>query len=559
MRADRRLRQRAWLVHCSWAAALLLSAVVLAQQAPTPGSTGYLIFVRGTPIGREDVTVRTDATGTSIESSGRVSAPLNLTIRRSEFRYSADGTPERLGLDASVNGGDVTFRTLVSNGTATTEGFQQGKPFSVSHQVSPKTVLLPNNVWAAYVGLARRLATVSAGAELRAYVAPNAEVPVRVESIGTDRVQIGASFLTVRRYELVVENPESNLAIALTTDDNASLVRVSIPIAGVDVVREDLAVSTSRTQVHSNPGDEPVTIPVVGFNIGATLTRPKAPTPRLPAVILLAGSGVNDRDGFAYGIPTTGQLAGAMAEAGFLAVRYDRRGFGQSGGRAESATITDYADDARAVMRWLSDRKDVDPKRIAVVGHSEGAWVALLAASRERRLAAVVSIAGGASTGAAILLEQQQQVLDGMGLPPEERAKRVALQKQIQSAALTGKGWEGVPAELRKQADTPWFQSILAFDPAKVLDDVRQPLLFLHGELDRQVPVSHVTRLSDTARKEARSRSIDVVVVRGVNHLLIPATTGEVEEYATLTDRNVSADVRSAVSSWLTKTFAAIK
>ena len=69
-------------------------------------------------------------------------------------------------------------------------------------------------------------------------------------------------------------------------------------------------------------------------------------------------------------------------------MRYDKRGYGQSGGRAESATIQDYAEDVRAVVRWLLQRKDVDPKRIAVVGHSEGAWVALLAASRERRIGA---------------------------------------------------------------------------------------------------------------------------------------------------------------------------
>ena len=75
------------------------------------------------------------------------------------------------------------------------------------------------------------------------------------------------------------------------------------------------------------------------------------------------------------GIPTLAQLAGAMADAGILAVRYDKRGFGQSGGRSESATISDYAEDVRAVVRWLEQRKDVDPKRIAVVGHSEGAWV----------------------------------------------------------------------------------------------------------------------------------------------------------------------------------------
>jgi pimeloyl-ACP methyl ester carboxylesterase len=325
--------------------------------------------------------------------------------------------------------------------------------------------------------------------------------------------------------------------------------------------------------VFSNPGDEAVMIPAVGFNLGATITKPASAqgsgaagpaTPkggdagRMPAVILLAGSNVGDRDGFALGVPTLQQLAGAIADAGFLAVRYDQRGFGQSGGRAESAMIQDYAEDVRAVVRWLLQRKDVDPKRIAVVGHSEGAWVALLAAEREKRISAVVSIAGPASTGSELVLEQQQRALDQLKLTPEEREKKVALQKQIQSAVVSGKGWELIPQEERRAADTPWFQSLLTFDPGKVLKDVKQPVFFMHGALDKQVPPSNADRLAEVATK-GDAASVDVVVVRGVNHLLIPAFTGEVTEYSSLTDRNVSKDVSGALTAWLTKTFAAIK
>jgi pimeloyl-ACP methyl ester carboxylesterase len=114
--------------------------------------------------------------------------------------------------------------------------------------------------------------------------------------------------------------------------------------------------------------------------------------------------------------------------------------------------IQDYAEDVRAVVRWLLQRKDVDPKRIAVVGHSEGAWVALLAAEREKRISAVVSIAGPASTGSELVLEQQQRALDQLKLTPEEREKKVALQKQIQSAVVSGKGWELIP---QKSAERP--------------------------------------------------------------------------------------------------------
>jgi fermentation-respiration switch protein FrsA (DUF1100 family) len=90
-----------------------------------------------------------------------------------------------------------------------------------------------------------------------------------------------------------------------------------------------------------------------------------------------------------------------------------------------------------------------------------------------------------------------------------------------------------------------------------VVEDVRQPMLLLHAELDRQIPVSHVERLADIARKEGKTKSVEVLTVRGVNYLLVPAITGEADEYRTLPDLNVSKDIQNAVTAWLTKTLPA--
>lgn len=552
------------VLYCTVAVLLALAPQARAQATPAadPEPTGYAVFLRGTPIGREDVTVRVDGNGLSVVSEGRISAPADLIIRRAEFDYAPDWTPESFMLDAIAGGENVLLRTTVKDGNAVTEGVQGTRNVSITHAVGPQTIIHANGIFGSYVALARRLAGAKTGDEFRLYVVPQTEVPVHVASVSDERMQIGTDFLDVRQYELTITNPGGELTAQLTTDRDGRLVGVSIPGQSLNILRADLASSTSRTRVHSNPGDEPVTIPATGFNLAATITRPATPPPaggRYPAVILLADSGADDRDGFSYGIPTIGELAGAIAEAGLMAVRYDKRGFGQSGGRAESATITDAAEDARAVMRWLSRRKDVDSRRIALVGHGEGAWVALLAAARERRFAAVVSIAGAASTGVDLVLEQQQRELDALQLPPEERERRVALQKQIQTAVLTGRGWDAIPADVRRRADTPWFQSLLAYEPREVIEDVRQPLLFVHGAVDRQVPVEHVDRLAAMAKEEGRSRAIEVVVVRGVNHLLVPATTGEMTEYATLTDASVSPEVTMTVTGWLTKTFQAIR
>jgi len=527
--------------------------------AAAADSHGYMVFLRGTPIGREDVTVSTSPNGIVISSRNRLSPPLDVITRRAEIRYRPEWTPEELTIEATTQLREVTVRTKFANGEAATEGLDAGKPFAKTDKVSLQTIVLPNLFFGAYEALTRRLIGVAPGTRVTVYIAPQAEVPVTVKSVTTDRVQTGSATFAVRRYELAFPIPGGELTAQLSADEQGHMIRLTVPAQSLDVVREDLAASTSRTQVYSNPGDESVTIPAAGFNIAGTITRPKTQAARTPAVVLLSGSGAGDRDGITAGVATLGQLAGALADAGFLVLRYDKRGYGQTGGRAESATLGDLAEDVRVVVRYMSRRKDVDPKRIAVVGHSEGAWVALQAAAHEGRIAAVVTLAAPAATGAELVLEQQRHLLDQLQTPDAERQAKIELQQKIHSAVLSGKGWEGISPELRKQADTPWFQSLLSYNPEKVLEHVGQPLLILHGELDRQVPVTHADRLADIARKKSNSKAIEVVTVRGVNHLLVPATTGEVSEYGSLLDRNVSKDVSTTIGNWLTKTFAAIR
>jgi pimeloyl-ACP methyl ester carboxylesterase len=524
-----------------------------AQAARLPDATNFTVFLRGTPVGREEVSVLTDARGTTIISQGRVAGPVNSVIQRVELRYGPDWSPESFVLEGTANGGPVSIETSFRDGSAVTTGESGGNDISVTHTVPAGVLVLPNGVFGAYQAITHRFADAPAGTEFQVYVVPTLEIRARLRSVQTQQMQTGATIFDVRHYELVFANPGGDLTVHLSAEVDGALVRLSIPAQGVDVVREDVAASTARTQVYSNPGDEPVVIPATGFNLGATLTRPDVEAPRIPAVILVGGSGVDDRDGFGLGVPVLGQLAGALADAGFLVVRYDKRGYGQSGGRAESATLTDHADDMRTVVRWLRNRRDVDSNRVAVIGHAEGAWIALLATSRERRVAAVAALAGPATTGAELLLEQQQRMLDQMTLSATDRENRVELQERIQAAVLTGRGWEDLPAELRRHADTPWFQSLLSFDPARVVDGIRQPLLIVHGDVDQQVPVAHADRLATLAR---RSRAVEVVIVRGVDHLLIPAGSRTAREDVEPAGRDISDDVTMSIATWLMKTFA---
>jgi pimeloyl-ACP methyl ester carboxylesterase len=547
-------------LHSICAVLLLLVAPARAQEpAPQQGPTsGYTVFLRGAPLGREDIGVASDASGMTVTSRSRLGLPLNVTLRRVEIKYGPDWTPTSFTSEGTLNDADLTVRTTFTGGTAATDGRQGKNAIAISHQIPPRTLVLPSPLYggfAGYAALGRRLVGTEPGTEIPAYILPLGQVGVRVVSARAERMQVGTSVFNVRRYELLFANPGGNQQLSVTTTEDGSLVRLNDPVAALDVVREDVAASTSRTEVHANPGDESVTIPAVGFNLAATVTRPKAVAGAAPAVVLVSSSASGDRDGFGFGVPFLGQLAGSLADAGFLVVRYDRRGFGQSGGRSESATLGDYADDVRTVVRWLGERRDIDRNRIALVGHGDGGWVALLAGSRERRrIAAVATVGAPGSAGGDLLLEQQQAALDRLNLMPAEREQRIALQKQIHSAIATGKGWENVPKAMRADADTAWLQSLLAFDPARTVADVRQPLLIVHGELDRHVPVVHADRLATLARGKDGPPSTEVVIVRGIDHLLLPGEGNDSASGVPLRDRIISADVTFALTGWLTRT-----
>jgi pimeloyl-ACP methyl ester carboxylesterase len=330
-------------------------------------------------------------------------------------------------------------------------------------------------------------------------------------------------------------------------------MRLSMPSVGLEVVRDDVATVAARTSSHYRPNDTDVTVPANGFNLVGTMSKPEgaAATAKLPAVVLIAGSGPVDRDETVAGIPVFAQLASALADAGFAVVRFDKRGIGQSGGRAESATTSDYADDVGAIVKFLEKRKDVDKERIFLVGHSEGAGVGLLATRRTGRVRGLVLIAGVGTKGADLILEQQKHILDASKLSDADKAAKIELQKKIQAAVLSGKGLDDIPAELRRQVESPWFASFLSFDPAPLVAKLDQPILVIQGALDTQVPPHHAEKLGAMANARKNAPKTEVVIVPGINHLLVPARTGEVSEYPTLTDRTISPEITKKIAGWL--------
>lgn len=544
-------------------AALAIAADGTAQtpRNDTAGSGSYVVFLAGRTIGREEVTVVRQAEGWVLRGSSQIGPPFATQVRHAEVRYDPAWHPLSLSLDGSVQDREVTLETTFAGGKATnamTEGTEKSEKVD---DVSADAIVLPNVFFGSYAALAARLAGTQPGTELKVYVAPQAELPVVVTGIADDRIETPGRSFAAKRYTLTIRNPGAELAVNLWAETSGAFVRLSVPAQTLEIAREDVASAASRISAFSAPGDESVRIGANGFNLAATVTLPTTGKAPYPAVVLIGGAGPADRDGTVAGIPMMGQVARDLVAAGFAVVRYDKRGVGQSGGRAETATLNDYADDARAVILYLQKqrKKDVDRRRIAVLGHAEGAWVAMRLAAIEKDIAALVLTGAGSETGGALVLEQQQHLLGAMNVSDEERKAKAALQTRINLAATGAGPWDDVPKELRAQAETAWFASYLSFDPAKVMKDVRQPLLIVQGAKDTQVPPRHAEALATLARARKRTVPVEVVTVPGVNHLLVPASTGEVSEYASLAGREVSADATGAVARWLTATLGPSK
>lgn len=543
--------------------ALLLSATGAAAQAalppPPPNDPGasFLVFFRSQPIGREDVTVVRQADGWIVRGSSRLGVPIDITTRTAEVLYDQQWRPKSLLVDGVVRGQEVTLKTTFDGGKASNIIAVQGAPQSKVDAVSADPVVLPNSFLGSYAALAMRLQGLKPGAELKAYIAPQAEVTVKLMTVAVERIDTPRAAITASRYSLVFVNPPPapELPVGLWADPHGRLLRLSIPSQTLEMAREDIASAASRTASFSVPGDEPVKIPALGFNLAATITRPANAKGPLPALVLIGGSGPTDRDETVAGIPVFGHLARDLAAAGFIVVRYDKRGVGQSGGRAESAAIADYAEDARAVVVWLEKQDGVDKKRIGLVGHSEGAAVAMLTAGRERgKVGAIALLAGPSTNGSTIVLEQQKHLLAQMQIDDAQRAEKVALQEKINAAVISGRGWQDLPEAARKVADTPWFYSFLTFDPERAMRDTRQPVLILQGELDTQVKPHHADQLAEFARARKTKAEVEVVKIPGVNHLFVTAKTGEVAEYPSLgPDAKVTPQAGAAIAAFMTR------
>jgi pimeloyl-ACP methyl ester carboxylesterase len=325
---------------------------------------------------------------------------------------------------------------------------------------------------------------------------------------------------------------------------------------------------------------EEVTITNGAIKLAGTLTVP--PTPgRHPAVVLITGSGAENRDEEVFGFKVFRVLADQLTRQGIAVLRCDDRGVGGSTGSTPESTSEDFATDVLADVAYLASRRDIDAKRIGLVGHSEGGLIApMVAARRPSAISFIVLMSGPAVPGDKILLAQGERLLKIRGAGPEVIARQAETQRKTFEAVRTNSGWDElekqakadidaqaaklpdsqrqaiqqagyqqVDAEL-KSARSPWFRFFLAFDPATVLTKVRCPVLAFYGELDFQVSVDVNQPALEQALAKAGNRDVTVKLLPKANHLYEEGKTGDFAEYATLKKEFVP-ELVPAMTAWI--------
>lgn len=326
--------------------------------------------------------------------------------------------------------------------------------------------------------------------------------------------------------------------------------------------------------------------PAGGHHLSGTLTRPKEGGAPVPAVVLISGSGPQDRDETLFGHKPFAVLADHLSREGIAVLRCDDRGTGASGGVFEHATTLDFAADAGAALAFLRTRKEIDPVRIGLIGHSEGGLIApMVAAERPGEVAFLVLLAAPGLRGDETLLSQNRALLTAAGLEPElvdlvealSRSLFAALTQpdpdpaKVQALAETFQAeWKKLSPEdaralgeigpgLEKQIQilqTPWFARSLVLDPADSLRRITVPVLALNGSLDLQVlPGPHLAAIRRSLA-EAENRSVAAEVLPGLNHLFQPARTGLPSEYWRL-ETTFEPSVLRRISDWIRETATA--
>lgn len=312
--------------------------------------------------------------------------------------------------------------------------------------------------------------------------------------------------------------------------------------------------------------------------LAGTFTYPETGE-NFPAVVLVTGSGPQDRDESLLGHKPFLVLSDYLTRHGIAVVRCDDRGIGKSTGSFSAATTKDFASDALACVEFLKSRKEIDKNHIGIIGHSEGGIIAPMVADRTKDVAFIVLMAGPGINGEKILELQSKLIAKAEGVSDVEINKMTQLNSKLYKIATGIKDSLKASAEINKILDdyynslddstknapgntlevlheqtktilSPWFRFFLSYEPKESLSKLKIPVLAVNGEHDLQVPPKENLAAIETALKQAGNKNYKLVEIPKLNHLFQTSETGSPNEYNKIEETIAPVALRT-ISDWI--------
>ncbi|MFN4198441.1 MAG: alpha/beta hydrolase family protein, partial [Flavobacterium sp.] len=318
--------------------------------------------------------------------------------------------------------------------------------------------------------------------------------------------------------------------------------------------------------------------PVEKNTLTGTLTLPEGKGP-FPAAILISGSGQQNRDSEVFGHKPFWIIADYLTRNGIAVLRFDDRAVGGSEGDLERATSENFADDVRGGINLLLKRKDIHPKKIGLIGHSEGGMIAPIAASKSKEVSWMVLMAGLGTSGEQVLIDQTELISKASGMEdemiqltlstnkslydvvknasnPEEKKEHLTLlltetfDTNPETASLTDAQKNQLMNAQLAMLESPWFAYFLKYNPEKFLTGFKKPVLVINGTLDLQVPYEANTRGIQQALEKGGNKQVTVRIFENMNHLFQYAKTGNISEYEEI-ETTFEPEVLEVLSKWI--------
>ena len=312
--------------------------------------------------------------------------------------------------------------------------------------------------------------------------------------------------------------------------------------------------------------------------IAGTLTLPRGTGP-YPAVLLITGSGSHDRNETIAGHHPFLVLSDHLTRNGIAVLRVDDRGIGGTDPGSPSATSENFAEDVLAGVNFLKQRKEIGPKMIGLIGHSEGGMIAPMVAARSKDVSFIVLLAGPGQRGEDVIYTQTQLIHKAQGTPPDTLAHIVSLSRRINAIVKTETDEKRIEQRINEEIaayagtlnddqkksfepaardvkafipvyKTPWYRYFIMFDPQPVLKNVRVPVLALNGEHDLQVAWKENLDLIAADLKAGGNEDITTEAFPKLNHLFQTSPTGLLSEYSQI-EETICPEVLKTVTDWI--------